>query len=958
MKRNRKKKLDESEPIRPERRPLPDRIQPDAEYGLTEEEVEERMAAGWDNQPVDPDTRTVKEIIKKNTFTYFNMIFAVLALLLLIVGSFRDMTFLIVVVCNTVIGIVQEIRSKKVLDELNILNAARARVVRDGEVREVPVEDLVIDDVIVLSAGAQIPADAVVLDGSVQVNESLLTGESDEITKGEGKELLSGSFVVSGDCHACLTQVGADSYISRLTLQATSQKSGEQSEMIRSLDRLVKIVGIVIIPIGLLLFYQQFFVVGSTFRDSVTNMVAAVIGMIPEGLYLMASMALAVSAMRLGQQQVLLHDMKCIETLARVTVLCVDKTGTITEDRMEVKSFLPGRNPGVSAVNASPARIEEVLESGRAQFEEMAREPEKYAAAPRTSEIIIEDLDDEDSPREIFVSSARRRQEQSPGNEASAGAAAMAVPAKENTISSVPGDEQVFRKNADSSGPGRISTSAENTASTLSGNIPESGKERMSASREASLSGEEIRALLCDFVQGMTADNSTMKAMKEYFTEGTGRKPSRIVPFSSRVKYSAAVIDGVSYVLGAPEFILGDDYELYQDAMEAHGEAGYRVLAFGRYDGEVTGAQLQKPVHLLGTVLLANRVRAGAKETFAYFAERDVEIKVISGDNPVSVSAIAREAGIAGADDYVDAATLQTDEQIADAMKRYTVFGRVTPDQKRRFVRALKASGETVAMTGDGVNDVLALKDADCSVAMASGSEAASQVAQLVLLDSDFSRMPSVVLEGRRVVNNIQRTASLFLVKNIFSLLLSVFSVILVMDYPLEASQISLLSLFTIGVPAFILSQEPNKEPIHGHFLTNVLLRALPAGLTDFIIVLSLVIFCQDFKVDSDCMSTACTLLVSLVGFMILYRIMKPMTKIHWAILITMIAGMVFCMLRMSWLFGITTITRQVTMLMVVFGIIAEPLMRYLSMFAEWVERKLTGDAAGYRREPRERTEM
>ncbi|MCD8076967.1 MAG: HAD-IC family P-type ATPase [Lachnospiraceae bacterium] len=892
------------------------------------------MAAGWDNEPVDPDTRTIKEIIKKNVFTYFNMIFAVLAVLLLIVGSFRDMTFLVVVICNTVIGIIQEIRSKKVLDELNILNAAQARVIREGEMQEIPVEDLVIDDVIVLSAGAQIPADAVVLEGSVQVNESLLTGESDEITKGEGKELLSGSFVVSGDCRACLTQVGADSYISRLTLQATSQKSGEQSEMIRSLDRLVKIVGIIIIPIGLLLFYQQFFVVGSTFRDSVTNMVAAVIGMIPEGLYLMASMALAVSAMRLGQQQVLLHDMKSIETLARVTVLCVDKTGTITENRMEVKSFLPGRNPGGDTVNASPARIEEVLQSGRAQFEDMAREPEKYAAAPRTGEIIIEDLDDEDSPREIFVSSARRRQEQSQGEGAPAGTAAMAAPG------------------------GSIALPEERGASTLPGNMPESGQEQMSAPGEASSSGEEIRALLCDFVQGMTADNSTMKAMKEYFTEGTGRKPSRIVPFSSRVKYSAAVIDGVSYVLGAPEFILGDDYELYQDAMEAHGEAGYRVLAFGRYDGEVTGAQLQKPVHLLGTVLLANRVRAGAKETFAYFAERDVEIKVISGDNPVSVSAIAREAGIVGAEDYVDAATLQTDEQIAEAMKRYTVFGRVTPDQKRRFVRALKAEGETVAMTGDGVNDVLALKDADCSVAMASGSEAASQVAQLVLLDSDFSRMPSVVLEGRRVVNNIQRTASLFLVKNIFSLLLSVFSVILVMDYPLEASQISLLSLFTIGVPAFILSQEPNKEPIRGHFLTNVLLRALPAGLTDFIIVLSLVIFCQEFKVDSDCMSTACTLLVSLVGFMILYRIMKPMTKIHWAILITMIAGMVFCMLRMSWLFGITTITPQVAMLMVVFGIIAEPLMRYLSMFAEWVERKLTGDAAGHRREPRERTEM
>ncbi|MDD6211800.1 MAG: cation-translocating P-type ATPase [Clostridiales bacterium] len=826
------------------------RFCPDPEEGLRESDVQERLDAGWNNAPVDSATQTVGEIIRSNTFTYFNLIFAILAVLLAVVGSFRDMTFLGVIFCNTLIGILQEIRSKKVLDELNFLNAARAKVIRDGQLEEILVEDLVIDDIIELKAGSQIPADAQVVSGSVQVNEALLTGESDEITKREGHKLLSGSFVVSGECRAVLTQVGEDSYISKLTLEATTRKGGEQSEMIRSLDKLVKIVGVIIIPIGMLLFYQQFFVVHASFRESITSMVAAVIGMIPEGLYLTASIAMAVSAMRLAKQQVLLHDMKCIETLARVTVLCVDKTGTITEDRMEVKGLLlPGE--GLSG---------------------------DYSGNNNEAVLSWEDG--------------------SPGKD-------------------------------------------EETPSWRNDSL-EVKEETPSWSNESKEEKQRVYNLLCEFVQGMTADNSTMKAMKEYFRGGTGRIPEQIIPFSSRVKYSGAVIDGQSYVLGAPEFILGERYESFRQEMECHGEAGYRVLAFGTYPEEITGEPLNQSAELLGIVLLANRIRKGAVDTFRYFAERDVEIKVISGDNPVSVSAIAKEAGIQGAEEYVDASLLETEQQINDAVKKYTVFGRVTPDQKRQFVQALQKQGETVAMTGDGVNDVLALKDADCSIAMASGSEAASQVAQLVLLDSDFSKMPSVVMEGRRVVNNIERTASLFLVKNIFSLLLSVFSVILVMDYPLEAAQVSLIGMFTIGIPAFILSQEPNKNPIRGNFLSNVFLRALPAGLTDFAVVLGLVLFCQEFNVDSECMSTACTLLVSLVGFMIMYRIMSPMTKIHWAIFISMIVGLTFCMLKVSWFFAITGITHQVAMLMVLFGIIAEPMMRYLGQFTAWAERKLT----------------
>ena len=869
------------------------RISIDPEQGLSDEQVDERMQAGYVNTSVDSDTHSVKEIIRENTLTYFNLVFVILALLLLLVGSFRNMLFMGVIICNTLIGIVQGIRSKKVLDGLKILNAPKARVVRNGEKQEIDTERLVVDDLILLGAGDQIPADAVVVRGSVQVNEALLTGEADEITKEQGAELMSGSFVISGSCRAQLVRVGADSYISKLTLQATKQKGGEQSEMMRSLDRLVQIVGIIIIPIGILLFGQQFFVAHNTFRESITGMVAAIIGMIPEGLYLTASMALAVSAMRLAKQQVMLHDMKCIETLARVTVLCVDKTGTITEERMEVKEFLP--IDILIPHEPSAGHVTSVLQSGTVQFREKYEENKDGSFLTAAA---FETVDVKKTGKKRRWKFGRRKKEEEQ------------LAASQDKRSADAGSESV--------------------------------NEISSQETEAS-SDDSARRILSDLVQNMSADNITMQAMKEAFRDGDGVQPSKIIPFSSRYKYSGGVLQGKSYVLGAPEFVLREDYARYSETIEAYGRDGYRVLAFGEYSGELAGGELDAPVRLLGIVLLANRIRSGAVDTFRYFADRGVRIKVISGDNPVSVSAIAAEAGIEGAERYVDAQTLHTDEDVDRAMREYTVFGRVTPEQKRQFVRILKQQGETVAMTGDGVNDVLALKDADCSIAMASGSEAATQVSQLVLLDSDFSRMPAVVLEGRRVVNNIERTASLFLVKNIFSLLLAVSAVILVLDYPLEASQLSLITTFTIGVPAFLLSQEPNSNQIQGHFLANVLLRALPAGLTDFAVVLGLVIFCQTFGVDSDCMSTACTLLVTLVGFMIMYRIMCPMTKLHWAIWFLMLAGFLIGWFWLPWFYGIQMITMRVAMLMVVFGLIAEPMMRYLGILTAWVERKLAG---------------
>lgn len=795
-----KRSIDETQTmeITLEKRIPTTRYRPDHQTGLTAQQVQEHRMHGWTNQPVDPPSKTTKEIIQENVFTYFNLIFLVLAVLLCLVGSFRDLTFLPVIVLNTLIGIIQETRAKKVLDNLTMLNAPHAMVIRDGKKSQINAEDLVVDDIVIFEAGNQVCADAEVCAGEVQVNESLLTGESDEITKRKGDQLMSGSFIVSGQCHARLDKVGADSYISRLTLEAKAMQNTEQSEMIRSLDKLVKWVGVAIIPIGIILFIQAFVFQGEGFRSSVTSMIAAVIGMIPEGLYLLASVALAVSSIRLAQKKVLLHDMKCIETLARVNVLCVDKTGTITENTMEVQDVIP------------------------------TKEYEEGKMCP-------------------------------------------------------------------------------------------------------------LSELLGDFTAAQSSDNITMEAMKRYFKIASGKKAVAKTGFSSASKYSSVTFEEASYVLGAPEFVLKEQYEDYEEAISAHASKGARVLVFGTAKEEPDGKPLKEAVTPLAYVLLANPIRQEAKETFTYFAEQGVEVKVISGDNPLTVSEVAKEAGIAGAERYVDASTLHTEEEMRAAVLNNAVFGRVTPNQKRKFVQILKEEGKTVAMTGDGVNDVLALKDADCSIAMASGSDAAAQASQLVLLESDFSCMPEVVLEGRRVVNNIQRSASLFLVKNIFSFLLSLVSFVFMFTYPLEPSQISLISMFTIGVPAFFLALEPNKNIIKGHFLTNVFLKALPAALTDVLAVGALVIFGRTFGVSSADISTAATMLLSIVGFMILYTISAPMNVLRGVILGGCIVGLLFCSIFLNDLFAITGMTTKCVMLFVVFAIATEPVLRYLT----WLIGKL-----------------
>lgn len=745
---------------------IPDNIKrytPDYRKGLTGEQVQERIKNGCTNAPVKPPMKSCGDIIRDNIFTYFNMIFVVIAVLLCIVQSYKSLTFLPVIICNTIVGIVQEIRSKKILDKMNMLNAPHATVIRDGIRTQIPAEELVLDDIVVFAAGNQICADAYVEEGEVKVNESLLTGESDEILKHKGDKLMSGSFIVSGECYAKLDAVGADSYISGLIVEAKSMGSKEQSEMIRSLNKFVKFVGIIIIPVGLILFFQSYYVGDNSLKDSVVSTMAALIGMIPEGLYLLATVALALSAMRLASRHILLHDMKSIETLARVNVLCVDKTGTITENKMAVQDIVPADG----------------------------------------------------------------------------------------------------------------------------------------------MDTDDVKCLIGDFAAAMSSDNITMEAIKEYFTNGSGRKAVSVSPFSSVCKYSGVVFEDGAYVLGAPEYVLGGRFDECRDTVTKMAEKGLRTLVFVKYDGVLDGKPLDKKVSLMAFINLANPIRKDAPDTFRYFAKQGVDIKVISGDNPVTVSRVAIEAGINGAEKYVDATTLTDEDNMRKALTECTVFGRVTPAQKRTFVRILKELGNTVAMTGDGVNDILALKDADCSVAMASGSEAAAQSAQVVLLDSDFSGMPQVVLEGRRTVNNIERSASLFLVKNIFSLLLAFLSVAFAVQYPLHPTQVTLLSAFTIGIPGFFLALEPNYNIIKGKFIKNVLMRALPAGITDMLAVVGIVIAGRILALAEEEVSTAATLVLIVVGLMVVAGVSIPFNRFRAAIIGACAAGIVFCCLFLHEIFVI-----------------------------------------------------
>ena len=757
---------------------MTEEVQP---QGLSAAEVAERTARGEVNVDAGVRTRSVRQIVRENTLTLFNAINAILAVFVLITGSYKNMLFMVVIVCNTLIGIVQEIRSKRTTDPLSIVASSKASVLRDGALVELPLDALVRDDIIELGRGDQIPADAVVVKGSCDVNESLLTGESTLVKKRPGDELMSGSYLNAGTVWARVVHVGAENYAAKISAEAKQHKA-VNSEIMNSLNGIIKFVSFIIFPLGALLFARQHFLTGTETNEAILSTVSALVGMIPEGLILLTSTVLAVAVVRLAKSHVLVQQLYCIETLARVDTLCLDKTGTITTGKMEVAAVRPV--PGVPQATVDTA------------FASIA-------------------CADEDP-------------------------------------------------------------------------------------------------------------NETAQAIVEHFAgaDAAVLHASRVVPFSSDKKWSGAVFDdGSAYVMGAGQFILGDALSAVADQQNELA-ADARVLLLAQVDGfdeegDIVGAP--KP---LGFIAIHDQIRATAAQTVRYFKEQGVDLKVISGDDPRTVSGIAAKVGVPRAEDYVDAATLVTDDDIAAAIERYSVFGRVKPEQKKAFVVALQAKGHIVAMTGDGVNDTLARKQADCSVAMAAGSDAARNVAQLVLVDNDFAAMPKVVAEGRRSINNLQRSASLFLVKTLLSMTLAVVFVFLPWQYPFQPIQMTLISAFTIGLPSFVLALEPNKDRIKGRFLENVIVKSIPGAVCAVLTILIVnMVGYNVLHIDYEHVSTLCVLLTAWIGALLIVRLSVPFTPIRAALLVVVVGGTVLGATLLHSLFGIEPFTFGMTVLFAILAL-------------------------------------
>ncbi len=766
-------------------------VHADPNTGLDLQQVYVRQEGGLRNLPPETNTKSVGQIVRENCLTFFNLIFLILGLCLLLVGSIKNMAFLGVAVCNTLIGIFQEIRAKRAVDKLTLVAAGTLTAVRGGERVRVRTDLLVRDDIVEFTPGDQICADAIVRQGQLQVNESLLTGEADAIKKDVGAELKSGSFVISGRCLAQLTQVGSESYAAKLSTEAKQHMKTAKSEMMRSLTRLITVVGIVLIPMGVLLFLRQ--IRDTSLAPAVESTVAALIGMVPEGLYLLTSVAIAVSSLKLARRRVLVQDMNCIETLAHVDVLCVDKTGTITEPAMEVTELYPLRS-------------------------------DRY------------DHDD-------------------------------------------------------------------------------------------------IEKILAAFYYGQETDNETAAAMCRQFALESDWKAVERIDFTSATKWAAADFgEHGRYIVGAPEFILAEAYESIRELVESWAQRGCRALLLAAYEEQFAEKLNPGSVTPIALIYLSNSIRPDAPDTFRYFAEQGVSIRVISGDNPLTVSEVAARAGIENADQFIDATTLTCRADYIDAVKKYTVFGRVTPEQKRHLIHAFQDQGHTVAMTGDGVNDVLALKDSDCGIAMASGAQAASQISRIVLLDSQFSAMPQIVAEGRRVINNIQRAAALFLVKNIFSFCLTLVLLFVDMPYPLQPIQLSLISTLTIGIPSFFLALEPNYAIVRGKFMRNVIRRAMAGGLTNVILVLLAMLCTKLFDLPLGELETITLWILATVGFVTLYHVSVPFTKLRIAVFAVTVSAMLVCLLFMPGFFELAALSGKSILILALLMVACPSLMFVLRL--------------------------
>ena len=740
--------------------------------GLTDEQVNERIEQGKVNADENPNTRTYKQIVRENTLTFFNFLNLVLLILVLMVGSYKNAFFVGIIIINTLIGIAQEIRAKKTIDKLAILTAKKSIVIREGKKWTVPTEDLVLDDLVCLKTGDQVPADAKVLEGSVEVNESLLTGESDNLPKNVGDELFSGSFVTSGEACCQIIHVGKDNYAAQITSEAKEFKR-HNSELKNSLNAILKVISIIIVPLGALLFYKQYYIVENTFKASVVSMVAGVLGMIPEGLVLLTSVALTLGALVLANKKTLVQELYCIETLARVDTLCLDKTGTITEGTMCVE------------------RVEPWCESLLRNLTEDKEEPDE----------------------------GRMLQ-----------------------------DQEIQPENAETQNPD-------------TGSQTEADQAEITDETAVLQDIHEIEDMMGNLMYVLKDQNATIDALRKRFPTKTSMTPEHIIPFSSDRKYSGAVFeDRGTYLMGAAQFLFPEGREEILEVCQKYAQEGLRVLTLAHSSQMAEGTELPADLEPVALLLLTDVIREEAPDTLKFFDSQEVDLKVISGDDPVTVSAIAKRAGLKNAESYVDATTLETEEDLEEAVSKYSVFGRVTPQQKKEMVQALQKQGHTVAMTGDGVNDVLALKEADCSIAMAQGSDAAKNIANVVLLDSNFASMPHIVNQGRRVVNNIRTAASMFLIKTMFSVMLSLLTIFFGNTYPFEPIQMSLISACAVGIPTFLLAQENNYDKIDHTFLRHVFLNAFPAAITISSCVFAIMLVCQNVYHSNAMLSTACVL--------------------------------------------------------------------------------------------------
>lgn len=761
--------------------------------GLTNEQVQERIAEGKVNFNENPNTRTYKQIVKENTLTFFNFLNAVLLVLVLFVGSYKNSMFVGIIIINTVIGIIQEIRAKKTIDKLAILAESKAVVLRDGKKWSISTEKLVLDDLIYLKTGEQIPADCRIIEGNLEVNESLLTGEADNLGKGEGDELFSGSFVTAGEACCQIIHVGKDNYASQITSEAKEFKR-HNSELRNSLNAILKVISIIIVPLGLLLFYKQFYIAGDSVKDSVVSTVAAVLGMIPEGLVLLTSVALTLGALTLAKKKTLVQELYCIETLARVDTLCLDKTGTITEGTMCVERV------------------------------------DVYDPNWRESEL-AETVLEEDT----------------------------AVFAEDETLEEGVSEKEISEKN-----------------------LPE-------VSETEKESEKEIGRIMGNLMAVLKDQNATADALRKYFAVKKDMVPTNVIPFSSDRKYSGASFkEQGTYLMGAAQFLFPEGDEALVEKCGQYAEQGFRVLVLAHSPNESVGTELPSGLVPEALLILTDVIRKEAPDTLRFFDSQGVDLKVISGDDPVTVASIAKRAGLKNAEQYVDATTITTQEEMDEAVANYSVFGRVTPQQKKAMVLSLKKQGHTVAMTGDGVNDVLALKEADCSIAMAEGSDAAKNIANVVLLDSNFAAMPHIVNQGRRVVNNIRTAASMFLIKTIFSVLLSLITIFFGEAYPFEPIQMSLISACAVGIPTFLLAQENNYQKIGHTFLRHVFMNAFPAAVTITGCVFAVMVVCQDVYHSNIMLNTACVLVTGWNYMAALKTVYAPLNRYRKVIIYSM----------------------------------------------------------------------